>query len=351
MQLTVKDLLKRVHQDYKNNGHSSIRAMEASMNNLVSHIVCDKDGNPVHQFGDFIAENMKQGDLMDYVSDRRAAAAAAATILHELSILRRGYTLCSDEVARMPKFPRIKINNARKGFVDADEYERMKANADAPDAKSKRHYIWPYIIAYATGMRRGELFPLRRDAFDPERRIIRLALTKNGDGRVIGLAGDALEAALAALEYSIDKKSYYLFCERNGAMICRSTYNLWFRPAVIAADAPANRMFHDLRRTAVRNGINAGVDRHRVMEMTGHRSDKVFDRYDIIVESEMLVVAEQIQQAARLRKVNAEIAEKKSPQQPDIHGFSPTVAPIGNERQGNKGILDKLRAKLTKGWD
>ena len=40
-------------------------------------------------------------------------------------------------------------------------------------------------------------------------------------------------------------------------------------------------MPHDFRRSAARNLIKAGVDRRTAMKITGHKTEAIFERYNI----------------------------------------------------------------------
>jgi len=53
-------------------------------------------------------------------------------------------------------------------------------------------------------------------------------------------------------------------------------------------------LFHDLRRTALTNMIEAGLSEKEAMEISGHKTRAVFDRYHIISDRRMKQNAEKL---------------------------------------------------------
>jgi integrase len=87
----------------------------------------------------------------------------------------------ADKGLRVPQFPTIAVHNARRGFFERDQFEKVLA--EVPD------YLQPLAtVAYWTGWRKGELLRLERRQIDLDAGTLRLdpGTTKNKEGRSAG---------------------------------------------------------------------------------------------------------------------------------------------------------------------
>jgi integrase len=220
---------------------------------------------------------------------------ANGTINRELAALKRMFRLASQQtpplIATTPSIPHLQENNVRQGFFTEEEYKVLRGIL--PD-----HVKVPLIIAYWTGMRAGEIVMLRWEQVDLERGLLRLepGTTKNNQGRLIPLVKEATEALWQWKQRTLHRYlSCPWVCHYRGKRLLAVPKKSWKKACERVG--LAGKLFHDLRRTAVRNMVRAGISERVAMTISGHKTRSVFDRYDIVTEAALRMAQTRLETA------------------------------------------------------
>lgn len=284
---TLEELLGDVVTDYRVNARRSLSDLERRIR---LHLLPFFRGR--------IAINITAADIRKYVELRQAEKASNGQINRELAVLRRAFSLGVEavKVTMAPKFSLLQENNVRVGFFERDQFEAV------------RRYLPEELkavitFAFITGWRvNSEVLPLQWRQVDFDAGTIRLdaGMTKNGEGRVFPFTAELrsllgqLRANTTALERQNGLICPWVF-HRNGKQI-RNFRRAWIT-ACKKAGCPS-RIPHDLRRTAVRNLVRAGVPERVAMTLTGHKTRAVFERYNIVSEADLVSAAVRLGKAA-----------------------------------------------------
>ena len=219
-----------------------------------------------------------------YTAERQAEGASNASINRELAALKRMFNLAAattpPKVVHVPYIPMLKESNVRRGFFHHSEYLALRR--ELPE------YLKPVLtFGYYTGARVGEILNLRWRQVDLKERTVNLdpGTTKNDQPRTMPLARELVKAlrtlkAIHDLNWP-DGESVFT---RNGRRI-RTFYVAW--KSACKRSGVSGRVFHDLRRTAVRNMVRAGVPERVAMAISGHKTRSIFDRYNIVSERDL----------------------------------------------------------------
>jgi integrase len=271
--IKIRDLTAEVLRDYEDNDRSSRGHVERR---LRLHIL--------PMMGDIRAADFGTSDVRRYITHRRRAETANASINRELAILKRAFHLAAESdpprVYHIPHFPMLEENNVRKGFLEHDAYKRLR---DVLPAGVRLLFV----VGYHVGCRCGELLKIRWSQVDLNAKRIRLepGTTKNKQGRTLPIFGEMVERLRIEKEI---RDSQFPGCQhvfhRDGEPV--KNFRKSWESGCTAADL-VGLMFHDLRRTAVRNMVRAGIPEKTAMAISGHKTRSVFDRYNIVNDRDL----------------------------------------------------------------
>ena len=242
------------------------------------------------QLGNLLAKSLGTSVIRRYVQGRQKEGASAATINKELAWLRRAMNLGAHEdppiVDRVPHFEMLPVDNARDGMLTHEEYSRV------------RDLLPPYarialVIGYYTGARKGEIVSIKCADVDLKARRIRRpgAVTKNGSPHYLPIYGDMGPEIDMALSAASAAGCPYLL-HSDGERV--HDFKKSWKTACTSTGVP-DALFHDLRRTAVTNMMESGLTEREAMEISGHKTRSVFDRYHIVSERRMQQMGQKLE--------------------------------------------------------
>lgn len=235
------------------------------------HSVARSTARHLLELADIWASDLTQQVVRAHIKARQAAGAAEGTINKELVMLSAAINLYNLDhgtvIANPVKGLKLREPEGRLRWLTRDEYATLLQHCSG-------HLLDFVVLGVMTGMRKGELLPLRWNRIDSQQKSITLEAgdTKNGKKRTIPLNEAALEAlrrrqALSTNEYVFSTKQGHLTdVKRSFATACKR--------AGIEEVTP-----HILRHTAASWMVIAGIPLYEVSKLLGHSSLAVTSRY------------------------------------------------------------------------
>jgi integrase len=271
--ISVNDLFDALESDFKIRGKWTVRYQSA-----FSGVRGD--------FGAYDAKTLTARQVDAYIEKRLAAGARPATINRATELLRQAYRFAIKRKEGIEEAPLIRHlsekDNARKGFFSAAQFESLAAHLPEDLRDFAR-------FGFLTGWRKNEIASLKWS--DVEDGVIRLRgeNSKSREPRQVPIEDEiaaVIERRRAAQGISTGRT--ITMCElifhRDGQPV-REFRKSWKRAC--AAAGLGHMLFHDLRRSAVRNMVRGGVHQNTAMKISGHKTASMFRRYDITDETDL----------------------------------------------------------------
>jgi integrase len=184
-------------------------------------------------------------------------------------------------ISVIPEIPRLsERGNERQGYFTEAEFQELYQHLPT--------YLGDFAyFGYLTGWRKSEIASLTWSCLDWTAMVVRLKTSKNGESRVFPIQeGGVLEELL--MERLALENGEYVFHQGNGKPV--GDISTAWRTA--NKRAGMDKLFHDLRRTVVRNLIARKIPERLVMALCGHKTNHMLHRYHVVIEHDLKEVVE-----------------------------------------------------------
>jgi integrase len=223
----------------------------------------------------------RQLDL--FVKYRLAQGVGTTTVNRQagylLQALRRA--MRKKLLTEIPVFEKFsEKDNSRQGFFAQEDFQRIVPFL--PDD------LQDFVrFAYYSGWRKGEIAQLEWTHI--REGVIRLPpqIAKNKDGRLLVLVGEIGQIIERRRYLQRPDTPLVFYRERRGKLWPVDRFDKAWHTARTKAGVAEARIFHDFRRTSVRNMTRAGVPEKVAMQIAGHKTRAIFDRYNITNEEDI----------------------------------------------------------------
>lgn len=273
--LRFEELTQDYLNDYQTNGRRSLPKAQRNVKHLSKF------------FGGCRAANITTADIRAYITRRQEEEASNASINRELTALRRMFNLAlqAEKLRHKPHIPHLEENNVRQGFFEEEAFRAVLKHLPE-EVKLVASF------AYITGWRvPSEVLPITWPQVEFRAGVVRLepGTTKNREGRTFPMFPElrALFEAQRAYTDRIQREKGSIIpwvFHRDGKPI-KSFRRSWLTACRLAGQP--GRIPHDFRRTAVRSMVRKGIPERVAMQLTGHKTRSVFDRYNIVSEGDL----------------------------------------------------------------
>lgn len=220
--------------------------------------------------GGMILHEITAFNTEQYKAKRRAAGIKPATIARDLLVLS-SMLRCAVEWKYLVTAPKIQVPRTvgtRTRILTHDEQRRLLAAYDS----GRRAMVKPLIeLLLATSARLGELLALQWK--DIDQGYLWLYLTKNGKSRRLPLTREMRDI----LARGPRKGSHVFISCRTGKPLQKILTG--FKAAVRDAGLSNDVVIHTLRHTAISRMMDANIDPRTIMEISGHSSLAMLERY------------------------------------------------------------------------
>jgi integrase len=283
----MAELFDSLERDYSINHRKSIATLPSRL-------------APLREaFGSMKAVDVTAHRIAKYIEERLAEDYSNASVNRELAALKRSFHLAVEQerISSAPPIKLLKEAAPRQGFVKAGDFELILRHLP-------EHLKDFCRFAYITGTRRGEISKLTWADVDRDvgKVVFRREHSKNGQPRTIRLVGDLYDIIERRwVARALGQRIIPFVFHRKGEQV--QTFRKAWTRACTRAGFPM-LLVHDLRRSAVRNLVDAGVDQTVAMRISGHQTASVFARYRIVSDDDIAAALERTQQAAKLSAVS-----------------------------------------------